>query len=287
MNTSFNEKLWIDYDLEIAVFLQNIAGWIRYNISKDDPNKRNLHDGRYWSYNSNTELSKQFLGWSGQTIRRIIKRAIDANLLIKGNFNKKKYDNTSWYALSDKGIEYFPLLAVSDLYTPVGIDSTPVGIDRPIPQVLNHKDLLSVYSEKQKDLERYTATYELASTTPQTGLIKSEPTESQKTFALFFEIYPIKKNELRAQAAWLSQNCHVISETIMIKLKKQIAKDADFIGKYVVNPDKYIMQEKWRDEIKPVRSKSKKSPAMDNVSTEWRTPPDCSDLSWIKGIKTI
>lgn len=137
MITNFNEQLWIDFDLEVAVILENFAAWIRFNATKRNPKDRNLHEGRYWTYDSYCEYSKRFSGWSPQTIRRIIKRAVDAELLMKGNFNSKKYDNTNWYSLTDKGLEYFPALRDLTLNTPVETDIPPVEIDRPIPKDLN------------------------------------------------------------------------------------------------------------------------------------------------------
>ena len=137
MITNFCEQLWLDFDLEVAVLLENFAAWIRFNASKRNPKDRNFHEGRYWTYDSYCEYGKRFQGWSPQTIRRIIKRAVDGGLLIKGNFNQKGYDNTNWYAITDTGLQYFPALRDITLNTLVENDKTPVEIDRPIPKDLN------------------------------------------------------------------------------------------------------------------------------------------------------
>lgn len=151
MITNFNEQLWIDFDLEIAVFLENLVAWIRFNATKDKPEQRNFHDGRYWSYNSYPEFAKLFSGWSSKTIRTIISRCIKHELILVGNFNKKKYDNTNWYTLSDKGLAYFPIAAsklmpvssvdsntpVQEYDTPAQTGSTPAQTGRPIPEELN------------------------------------------------------------------------------------------------------------------------------------------------------
>ena len=113
MITNFSEQLWIDFDLECAVFLENLVAWIRFNASKDKPEDRNFHDGKYWSYNSYPQFAKLFSGWSAKTIRTIINRCVKNDLLTVGNFNKKHYDNTNWYTLTDKAWEYFPLVQSS------------------------------------------------------------------------------------------------------------------------------------------------------------------------------
>lgn len=111
MITQFNEVLAVEFrDVEVAILIENIAHWIRVNASKENPAYRNFHEGRFWTFNSLPELCKLFPVWSPRTIRTVIDRAIKAGLLIKGNFNKKKFDKTSWYTLTDKGLSYFPIL---------------------------------------------------------------------------------------------------------------------------------------------------------------------------------
>lgn len=133
MITNFCEQLATDLqEIEVPVFIENLAYWIR----KNHANQKHYHEGRYWSYNSYPAFSKLYPFWSEQTIRRIIKRAVKQGLLIIGNFNNKKYDNTNWYTLTDKALKYYPALHGLILNTPVEIDRTPVEIDRPIPKLL-------------------------------------------------------------------------------------------------------------------------------------------------------
>lgn len=133
MITNFSEQLaTLLQEVDVPVFIENLAYWIRKNAA----NEKHFHDGRYWSYNSYPAFAKLYPFWSEQKIRRIIKRAVAAGLLLIGNFNKKKYDNTNWYTLTDKALAFYPALHGLILNTPVGNDSTPVEIDRPIPKHL-------------------------------------------------------------------------------------------------------------------------------------------------------
>lgn len=59
-------------------------------------------DGRKWVYNSFDDWQKQFPFWSRPTIVRIFKRLKDADLIITGNYNKRAYDRTMWYAVDYK-----------------------------------------------------------------------------------------------------------------------------------------------------------------------------------------
>lgn len=154
MLTNFCEQLATTLqEIEVPVFIENLAYWIR----KNHANEKHFHEGRYWSYNSYPAFAKLYPFWSEQTIRRIIKRAVAAGLLLIGNFNKKKYDNTNWYTLTDKALQYYPALHGLILNTPVENDSTPVENDRPIPKQLpsssNNTITTSTRSSKSKSME--------------------------------------------------------------------------------------------------------------------------------------
>ena len=103
------EQLWIDFGLDTAVFLDFIAHWLHLNSSNRQP--RNFHEGRYWTYNTLDALHSIFPGWPKETIRNIIRKSVKNGLLIVSNFNKKKYDRTNWYTLSDLALKYYPKLA--------------------------------------------------------------------------------------------------------------------------------------------------------------------------------
>lgn len=142
MLANVTEQLWIDFGLDSAVFLDYIAYWIKGNARNKQP--RNFHEGRYWTYNTLDALHLEFKGWSKDTIRGIIRKCVKNELLIVSNFNKKKYDRTCWYTLTDKAIEYYPnLLEILQRMpdNPGGVScgdfATPSGeIPTPIPKQL-------------------------------------------------------------------------------------------------------------------------------------------------------
>nr|MDX5841139.1 replication protein [Bacillus cereus group sp. BfR-BA-01700] len=77
--------------LNEAIFLQQVHYWL--NKSKHQ------HDGYYWIYNTYDEWLKQFPFWSSATLRRIVNKLEKQGLLIKGNYNKLKIDQTKWYRI--------------------------------------------------------------------------------------------------------------------------------------------------------------------------------------------
>jgi hypothetical protein len=136
MITNFNNKLFCDTkDANVAIFIENLAGWIKLNSGKDKPEDRNHFEGQYWSYNSYSEFSRYFEGWSVKVIRAIVAKCVKLGLILISNFNKKRYDNTNWYTLTDKALSYYPQLSERFSHTPAQTGSTPAQTGRPIPSL--------------------------------------------------------------------------------------------------------------------------------------------------------
>ena len=89
-----------EYGPEAALLLSYFEHWVGAAEFRKDPSK--FHDGRYWTYASLNTISGVFKGISKTTIRRVIDLLVKENLLLKGNFNKFKWDKTVWYSLTDK-----------------------------------------------------------------------------------------------------------------------------------------------------------------------------------------
>lgn len=62
-------------------------------------------EGKYWICYTQEQWNKIFPFWSELTIKRTLTRLENLNLLISGNFNKHKSDNTKWYTFNIEGIE--------------------------------------------------------------------------------------------------------------------------------------------------------------------------------------
>ena len=57
-------------------------------------------DGQRWTYQSVTDIQKMFPFWSRATINRAINSLEKKSLIQVGNFNRKKYDRTRWFAIN-------------------------------------------------------------------------------------------------------------------------------------------------------------------------------------------
>lgn len=103
MNHGFSVEIAIEYGVDESIVLENFYFWLNKNMA----NKKNFHDGTYWTYNSQKALSELFPYWNRQKVQRILSKLEEFGLLQKGNYNKLKYDRTTWYSLTNKGLSLF------------------------------------------------------------------------------------------------------------------------------------------------------------------------------------
>lgn len=81
--------------LDAALVLQHIHYWVEINRKKQS----NLYEGSYWTYNSIKEWNKCFPFYTERTLQRIFKKLKELGVLKAGNFNKAKFDKTTWYTI--------------------------------------------------------------------------------------------------------------------------------------------------------------------------------------------
>lgn len=106
MINNFNANIAIESSVDVAIFVQQLSQWTFLNLA----NKQNIHDGHCWSYNKLEAYKIFFPYWTSRQLQRVINTAVKEGYVIKGNYNKHKYDRTCWYALTPKGLCFFPEL---------------------------------------------------------------------------------------------------------------------------------------------------------------------------------
>lgn len=120
MEHSFNVQFAQKYGIEEAIIVQNFYFWLRKNIA----NEKHLHNGRYWTYNSNNAFTQLFPYINKTKIFRVLKHLEECDIILKDNFNTSVWDKTLWYSFSDHGL--------CELYA-FGYDVTDFG-------KMNHRD---------------------------------------------------------------------------------------------------------------------------------------------------
>lgn len=94
--------------LNESIVLMQIAFWITTS--------NNVVNGAYWTYQTMLEMQeKAFPYWSIDTIRRIIHKLHKAGYILIGQHNKRKGDNTQWYALEPDKLSSLKSVIVAPL----------------------------------------------------------------------------------------------------------------------------------------------------------------------------
>lgn len=99
MNHMFSVEAATKYGVTEAILLEGLSFWCRSNAA----NGRNIHDGLAYTYNSIRALHELYPYLSEKKIRGAIATLEQEGLLVSGCFNKKPYDRTKWYAVTEKG----------------------------------------------------------------------------------------------------------------------------------------------------------------------------------------
>lgn len=93
----FDPEIAKELGVNAAIILENIIFWIGKNVA----NEKHFYDNTYWTYNTMEAFEKLFPYLTFDQIRRNLEKLTTSKYLIKGNFNKHKYDRTLWYTISE------------------------------------------------------------------------------------------------------------------------------------------------------------------------------------------
>lgn len=86
------------YGVNEAIMICSFRFWIK----KNQANKKHYHEDRTWTYNSVRAFTKLFPYWTPKQIRTVLTSLMKQNVLMKGNYSKKKSNQTTWYAFKDE-----------------------------------------------------------------------------------------------------------------------------------------------------------------------------------------
>lgn len=95
---SFDIKLAAIYGVECAILIHHFQHWVRINRFA----KKNIKEGRCWTYQTRKEIQAHFPYFSFDEVRRLCEKLVNLGVLITGNFNKSVIDKTLWYAFVDE-----------------------------------------------------------------------------------------------------------------------------------------------------------------------------------------
>ena len=114
LNHSFSVEHATKYGMECAILIYHFQFWIEQNRRL----KRNFYEGKTWTYQTQAEIAAIYPYMGEDKVFRIIKRLIDLGILVKANFNKTKFDQTTWYAFANEEMFTIPQICGMDSADP-------------------------------------------------------------------------------------------------------------------------------------------------------------------------
>lgn len=110
LHHTFDIHLAQAYGIEEAILIHHFQYWIQMNMIRGI----NKHDGRTWTYQTIKQIAEHFPYFTEDQIRDTIERLCRGKnrksekeqdfepILVKGNYNKHKFDKTTWYAFKNE-----------------------------------------------------------------------------------------------------------------------------------------------------------------------------------------
>ena len=215
MNYNFNINIAKEYGVNEAIIINNFIFW----ITKNKANGKNVHDGHTWTFNSARAFKILFPFWSEKQIRGILGRLVEREVLIKGNYNKKGYDRTIWYAFKSEN----KFINIDESLLPQGKMELPLranGTDlevTPIPYI----NTVNKQDNKQPPLEAL-------------------------PFINFWDIYDNKKKRYDCERKWKRLTA---TEKISCLEAVPLYVKSTPVKKFRMHPLTYLNAKSWEDEI--------------------------------------
>jgi len=95
---SFNVGIAMSAGVNAAVVFNHIHFWIKINKGKES----HTHQEKTWMYESLKEINHHIPYLTPKETRNALDSLVQHGYLVKGNFNKNKFDRTLWYALAEE-----------------------------------------------------------------------------------------------------------------------------------------------------------------------------------------
>lgn len=148
---SFRVEDAVEYGVECAVLLYNIRFW----LEKNKANKKHIHDRRVWTYNTAKAFAELFPYLNEKQVYRRLGKLEDAGILLTGKYNKKGYDQTKWYSVSDSdySISQKWELGFPEMGVAFSDSGKPIPYIKPYIKPYTNTDTLHVLDVLKQSLE--------------------------------------------------------------------------------------------------------------------------------------
>ena len=280
-----NTELACLIGLNEAIVLQQLHYW----LEKNKQTATNFNDGRFWTYGTIQEYrDRDFRFWSFNTVKRTLSRLVEQGFLIKGNYNKMKLDQTTWYSIDYVALERWivensPMEQPNVSQSSSPIETSAIAQNEPLEQTILSQSTsphFTIPSAQNEPLHQPSVAYAIPenkkqtihkrldnktnsqrSTTP-TAVGESEQTQTaisgeivepaEILFDEFWKLYPRKESKAAAKKAWLKlKPDQALFDQIAnaLEYRSQTKEWLAESGRYIPHPATWLNGRRWEDEL--------------------------------------
>jgi hypothetical protein len=252
---NFNPFIAKKYGINEAVLINTFIFWTRTNAAKGD----NFHNGRFWFYGTPEYFTKFFNYLNSRQLRYALTKLVKSGALLKSCFNKKAYDRTSWYSLSDNLLIELNLdrTCLNQATTLAGrhLTNLPDPFDKIVATIPVNKTQLIKNNKTLVDFK------------------KSTSYRDDELFMQFYTIYPNRQKPEPARKAFYK---HKPTKEFVEMLVKdvELRKKNNWFGRdktKIPHPATYLNAKEWEGEIIHPESDKDKQKAVSPYRPEERT----------------
>lgn len=153
MNYTFNAEIARKFGVNEAIFIQHLYWWQEknkadnrnfYTTEINRPNGEKTQVSGYWTYNSMKSFTEVFPFWTHRQIQTIIESCRAKEIIYTTQLNRKKYDKTLWYLLSEP---------VAEMLNAISENVKPIPVNKPVIEEYISKNKIPknkyIYSSSQ------------------------------------------------------------------------------------------------------------------------------------------
>jgi len=147
---AFNSGLARLYGAECAILITHFQYWINHNKRMG----KNSRDGRTWTYQTRAEICNHFPYLSQKEVRNLLEKLVNFGVLIKGNYNRCKFDKTMWYAFKNEKIftsDQKGRRKENKEFTSDHLEYTTAQKGQPIPHTIPHTETKEIHTPKKSE----------------------------------------------------------------------------------------------------------------------------------------
>ena len=115
-----NAELACEIGLNESIILLQFEFW--QSISE------HIYEDKIWFYKSIQEIRETFRFWSVETIKRTVASIVKHNFVLTGNFNKSKFDKTTWYSLNFQELAKLKSIRIDGISDRVNLTSSKENV---------------------------------------------------------------------------------------------------------------------------------------------------------------